>query len=242
MADAVYEQLGDRCYTARDHPVALLRAKYRLCLPWIHGELQDQFGVGALTILDVACGAGLLANSLAALGHRVSGIDRSLDSLEVAQRHDPTHSVAYRRMDAGQLLFPDERFDVVCVMDLLERLEQPDAVLAEAVRVLKPGGCLFFHTFNRTPRAWLLASKGIGWSVMNTPVNLHLHRLFLTPEELRSRFVRHGLEVSVLRGVQPKFLSWPFLRLLFTGRVSDMLAFEFTDADDLAYVGWARKA
>jgi 2-polyprenyl-6-hydroxyphenyl methylase/3-demethylubiquinone-9 3-methyltransferase len=239
--NTIYDQLGERWYTADDDPVALLRAESRLRSAWVLEELRTQFGQRPLAVLDVACGGGFLANAMAQAGHAVTGIDVSQESLAVARRHDPTGAVAYLHMDARALAFPDGHFEVVCMMDFLEHLEDRDAVLREASRVLKPGGWFFFHTFNRTPLSWLIAIKGVSWAVRNVPSNLHVYHLFLKPAELRSLCDRHHLTVEVIRGVRPRVFTWAFLKLLFTGRVSDQFQFAFTGSQRIGYCGRARK-
>jgi 2-polyprenyl-6-hydroxyphenyl methylase/3-demethylubiquinone-9 3-methyltransferase len=240
--NAFYDELGERWYTARDHPIGLLRAESRLRNGWVLDELKAHFGERSLAILDVACGGGLLANALAQAGHAVTGIDLSQGSLDVARRHDPSASVSYLAQDARMLGFPDGHFDVVCMMDFLEHIEDRDAVIAEAARVLKPGGWLFFHTFNRTPLSWLIGIKGVEWSVKNTPRNLHVYALFLKPSELAELCARHHLAIEETRGVRPRVFTWAFLRLLFTARVSDAFQFEFTRSLRVGYCGRARKA
>jgi 2-polyprenyl-6-hydroxyphenyl methylase/3-demethylubiquinone-9 3-methyltransferase len=240
--NSIYDELGERWYSATDDPVALLRAESRLRTAWVISELSTHFGPHPLAILDVACGGGFLANPLALAGHAVTGIDLSQDSLAVAARHDGTASVAYLAMDARALSFPDGHFDVVCMMDFLEHLPERDEVIREAARVLKPGGWFFFHTFNRTPLGWLIAIKGVEWFVRNTPQHMHVHELFLKPSELVACCTRHRLVVEVLRGVRPRVFSRAFLGLLFTGRVSDRFEFLFTRSLQIGYCGRARKA
>jgi 2-polyprenyl-6-hydroxyphenyl methylase/3-demethylubiquinone-9 3-methyltransferase len=239
--NAIYDELGDRWYTATDDPVALLRAESRLRTSWVLAELRAHFGEGPLAVLDVACGGGFLANPLAGAGHQVTGIDLSRDSLEVAARHDRTRSVTYLPMDARTLSFPDEQFTAVCMMDFLEHLPERDAVIREAARVLKPGGWFFFHTFNRTALSWLIAIKGVEWFVRHTPKHMHVLHLFLKPAELRDLCTRNHLEVEVIRGVRPRVFNLAFLRLLFTGRVSDQFEFAFTPSQSIGYCGRARK-
>lgn len=239
--NTIYDELGERWYTATDDPVALLRAESRLRTSWVLSELREHFGERTLTVLDVACGGGFLANPLASAGHKVTGIDLSQDSLDVAQRHDLTHSATYLSMDARALAFPDGHFDVVCMMDFLEHLSDRDMVIREASRVLKPGGGFFFHTFNRTPISGLIAIKGVEWFVKNTPKNMHVYDLFLTPSELRALCALHQLDIEVIRGVRPKVFTVAFLKMLFTGRVSDAFKFEFTRSQKIGYCGRARK-
>lgn len=239
--NSLYETLGERWYSATDDPVALLRAESRLRTPWVISELRAHFRARNLSILDVACGGGFLANPLASEGYQVTGIDLSQGSLAVARQHDLSHDVNYLAMDARSLSFPDDHFDVVCMMDFLEHIEDRDAVLREAQRVLKPGGFFFFHTFNRTPLSGLVAIKGVQWFVRNTPRHMHIYALFLKPSELEALCARHQLQIEVLLGVRPRVFTQAFLQLLLTGRVSDSFQFAFTLSKSIGYCGRARK-
>lgn len=236
----LYEELGERWYTAKDDPVGLLRAESRLLADWVLEALAADPGRPA-AVLDVACGGGFLANPLARAGHAVTGIDLSRSSLAVARRHDGTGTVRYLAQDARALGFRDGVFDAVCMMDFLEHVADRDAVLGEAARVLKPGGRLYFHTFNRTPAAWLVAIKGVLWAVKNTPRHLHVYHLFLKPEELEAACARHSLAVEAFRGVRARVWSWAFLKLLVTARVGDDFRFGFTRSLRVGYCGQARK-
>ena len=239
--NSLYEGLGERWYSATDDPVALLRAESRLRTPWVIAQLRAHFKERNLSILDVACGAGFLANPLASEGYQVTGIDLSPGSLEVARQHDLSRGVAYLAMDARHLGFPDAHFDAVCMMDFLEHVLERDAVIAEAARVLRPGGWFFFHTFNRTPISGLVGIKGVEWFVQHTPKHMHVYHLFLKPSELRALCVRHHLEIEVMVGVRPRVFTWAFLQLLITGKVSDRFQFAFTNSKSIGYCGRARK-
>jgi 2-polyprenyl-6-hydroxyphenyl methylase/3-demethylubiquinone-9 3-methyltransferase len=237
----VYAALGDRWYGAEDDPIALLRAESRLRNPWVASEIVGALGERPGQVLDVGCGGGFLSNYLGARGHEVTGLDASADALQVATLHDSGGSVRYQQGDALKLPFRDASFDAVCAMDFLEHVENPDQVVAEAARVLRPSGLFFFHTFNRNLLAWLVIIKGVEWFVRNTPRNLHVLRLFLKPAEVRAACARHGLGAVELRGVRPR-LGLPFWRMLLTRRVPADFAFVFTPSTRLGFSGLARKS
>jgi 2-polyprenyl-6-hydroxyphenyl methylase/3-demethylubiquinone-9 3-methyltransferase len=239
--NGIYDRLGERWYQARNDPVALLRAQMRLLSAWVRGELAVRGGGRPLAVLDVACGAGFLANALAEAGHQVAAIDLARGALEVARRHDATGTVRYLVQDARRLGFAAGSFDAVCMLDFLEHVEDREAVLAEAARVLKPGGLLLVHTFNRTPLAWLVAIQGVRWAVANTPRRLHVYHLFLRPGELEALGRRHGLRAEAFRGVRPRVWSWPFFKLLATARVDDRFRFQFTPSLEVGYCGRLRR-
>ena len=96
----LYSDLNDDCYCTTDYPISFLRAAHNLCDPWVLENLS-----GSRKILDIGCGAGMLANTLAMAGHQVTGIDISSVSLEIAQNHDRTHSVSYSMQMPIRFLF-----------------------------------------------------------------------------------------------------------------------------------------
>jgi len=236
--NAVYDELGDRWYGARDDPIALLRAESRFRNPWVIEHLRAR---GAETVLDVGCGGGFLSNPLAEAGFRVTGVDQSHEALSIARQHDTTSSVRYVRSDAFGLPFADHSFDAVTAMDFLEHVDDPARVIAEAARLLKPGGTFFFYTFNRNPLSHLIVIKGVEWFVRNTPKDLHVIDLFIKPSELRGYLADAGLSVDTLRGTGPRVFSWAFLRLLLTGQVSDDFAFDFAPHTWMSYIGHATR-
>jgi 2-polyprenyl-6-hydroxyphenyl methylase/3-demethylubiquinone-9 3-methyltransferase len=235
-----YDGLGSLWLSGSDHPAALLRAENRLRTPWIAGELAKRFS-HPVALLDIGCGAGFLTNALAKVGHRVFGIDLSANSLKIAKENDVSGAVDYRSASAYSLPFPDQSFDAVCAMDVLEHVENPRQLIAEASRVLKPEGLFFFHTFNRNPLSYLVVIKGVEWFVRNTPPNMHVYPLFIKPAELKSYCSCRGLQVTTLFGCRPKFLSLPFLRMLLTRKVSDAFSFRFSRSLATGYSGIAQK-
>lgn len=231
-----YEELGDKWIEASDHPIALLRAENRIRNPWIAGKLPS-----SAKVLDMGCGAGFLTHDLVKLGHEVAGVDLSEESLKIARHHDPSGSIYYLRADVTAVPWEDCSFDAVCAMDLLEHVENPQAVIQEASRLLKPGGLFFFHTFNRTFLSWLVVIKGVEWCVKNTPQDMHLHRLFIKPEELNQMCKEHKLQIEEIRGLNVKFTSLAFWQMVFSRNVPENLEFEFTDSLKTGYSGFARK-
>jgi 2-polyprenyl-6-hydroxyphenyl methylase/3-demethylubiquinone-9 3-methyltransferase len=236
----IYHEYGERWYTAKDDPVALLRAEARARNRWIICELSRRCS-GNIRILDLGCGAGFLANELARRGYEVTGLDISQSTLEVARNHDSTRAVKYCYGDAYKLEWGSGTFDVVCAMDFLEHVEHPEKVVRETARVLKPGGLFFFYTFNRNFLSWLVVIKGVEWFIRNTPPRMHRLRYFIKPSELRRMCRENGMEVTLCKGLAPKVFQFAFWKTLATGTVDDRFTFDFTRHTMVGYIGLAVK-
>ncbi len=253
--NAFYDSLGDRWYDAYDDPVALLRAEGALKNPWVADRIRTSLAGRPGRILDIGCGAGFLANALAEEGHRVSGIDMSRGSLKVARARAaarPASSstaetsaasgtpAAYRVADAYRLPFRDQTFDAVIALDFLEHVTAPGRVIAEASRVLRPGGLFFFHTFNRNRLAWLVVIKGLEWFVRNTPDHMHVLPLFIKPKELETYCREVGMRQKEITGIRPA-LGPAFWKMLATRRVPRDFKFVLTPSLNISYLGSAQK-
>ena len=242
--NAFYDDLGSRWYEAEDDPVALLRAESNLRGPWVRDVIKRELNRAnsePTDVLDIACGGGFLTNLLAKDNMRVTGIDLSSESLAVAARYDSTKSVRYVKADALAIPFPNASFDVVCAMDFLEHIDRPDLVIAEAARLVRPGGLFFFHTFSKNLLSRLLVIKGVEWFVKNTPPNMHVYDLFIDANEVSRMCAEKGLKVTEVRGVRPVIFQKAMFRLLTTREVSRDFRFKFVTSTIVSYSGYARR-
>jgi 2-polyprenyl-6-hydroxyphenyl methylase/3-demethylubiquinone-9 3-methyltransferase len=155
--------------------------------------------------------------------------------------HDRSKSAEYFRADALALPWGDHSFDAACMMDFLEHVETPEAAIHEAARILKPGGLLFFHTFNRNWLSWLVVIRGVEWFVKNTPSRMHVLRLFVKPAELKDMLRKNDLEVVEVFGSSPRVFSKAFWSMLWRREVPDDFEFRRSRSLLLGYTGCAWK-
>jgi 2-polyprenyl-6-hydroxyphenyl methylase/3-demethylubiquinone-9 3-methyltransferase len=143
-------------------------------------------------VLDVGCGGGLLAESLARSGAVVTGIDLAPAMIEVARLHaqESQLNIDYQVCSAEQFAQRGERpFDVVTCMELIEHVADPAALLQAIARMLRPGGQFFISTINRNLRSFLLAIVGAEYLLKLIPRGTHEYARLLRPSEL-ARFAR----------------------------------------------------
>lgn len=114
-------------------------------------------------VLDVGCGGGILAESMAHRGAEVTGIDMAETPLSVATLHalETGIEMDYRTIPVETLAaeMPGQ-FDVVTCMEMLEHVPDPESVIRACSTLVKPGGHVFFSTLNRNPKSFMLAIVG----------------------------------------------------------------------------------
>jgi len=152
----------------------------------------------------VGCGGGILAESMAARGAEVTGIDMGEAPLEVARLHllESGQEVEYRRIPVEELAAEmPGRFDVVTCMEMLEHVPDPASVIAACATLVKPGGHVFFSTINRNPKSYLFAIVGAEYVLRMLPRGTHDFAKFIRPSEL-SRWTRvAGLDTHDITGM-----------------------------------------
>jgi 2-polyprenyl-6-hydroxyphenyl methylase/3-demethylubiquinone-9 3-methyltransferase len=171
-----------------------------LRLEWINGRAP----LTGKRVLDVGCGGGILAESMARKGADVSGIDLSDKALKVADLHSLESGihVRYEKIAVEELAAREPAsFDVVTCMEMLEHVPDPASIVRACAALAKPGGQLFFSTLNRNSKAYLFAILGAEYLLRMLPRGTHDYAKFITPAEL-SRFIREtGLELDALKGL-----------------------------------------
>lgn len=171
-----------------------------LRLEWINALVP----LAGKRVVDVGCGGGILAESIAKKGATVTGIDLSEKALKVADLHSLESGVQVRyELIAAEDLAAREagQYDVVTCMEMLEHVPDPSAVVKACATLVKPGGHVFFSTLNRNPKSYLFAIIGAEYLLRLLPRGTHDYEKFIKPAEL-SQFARHaGLEVKTIRGM-----------------------------------------
>jgi len=172
-----------------------------LRLAWID-ELASLRGK---TVLDVGCGGGILAESMAARAAHVTGIDLATKPLGVARLHAleaGVHNLDYREIATEALAAESPgAFDVVTCMEMLEHVPDPASVIRACSALVKPGGWVFFSTLNRNAKAYLFAVIGAEYVLGLLPKGTHDYAKFIRPSELARWSRDAGLTAQASRGL-----------------------------------------
>jgi len=172
-----------------------------LRLAWIESIVG---GLAGKRVVDVGCGGGILAESMASRGASVTGVDLSERALGVARLHQLESGVEvdYRLASAEALAQASPgTFDVVTCLEMLEHVPDAGSTVNACATLARPGGHVVFSTINRNPRSYALAIVGAEYILRWLPVGSHRWDKFVTPNELEIAMEQGGLRVTGSQGV-----------------------------------------
>lgn len=178
-----------------------LHAINPLRLDWIE---RLTGGLKGKNVIDIGCGGGILAESMAVSGATVTGIDLADKSLKVARLHGLESGVAvsYQHVSAENMAAEHPgQFDIVTCMEMLEHVPDPGSIIRACATLVKPGGWVFFSTINRNPKSFLFAIIGAEYVLRLLPRGTHSWKSFIRPSELATAARTAGLEPVEMRGM-----------------------------------------
>ena len=227
--------------------------RFRYFLRVFRQSFGEQEELTPPTLLDVGCGGGFLSEEFARAGFVVTGIDPAPETIEVARQHACVSNLTIEyRVGVGEFLpFADASFGCVACCDVLEHVDDPELVVKEIARVLKPGGLFFYDTINRTFISKIALIK-IAQEWRSTAIgepNAHVWSHFVKPGELVALMKQHGLESREMRGISPHanpLIAYLNLRRCVRGRISfrelgQFLRIGESNSLSVSYMGFATR-
>tara|TARA_B100000886_G_scaffold23946_1_gene15299 strand:+ start:41688 stop:42380 length:693 start_codon:yes stop_codon:yes gene_type:complete len=165
--------------------------------------INKKINVSGKSVLDVGCGGGILSESLARKGAKVTGIDLSEGPLKVAQiRNEKVNlDIDYKKISTNQLVDSGEKFDVIACLEMLEHVPDPSEIVSDCEKLLKKNGHIFFSTINRNLKSFVFAILGAEYILNILPQGTHDFEKLIKPSELRNYIDKSGLFFEEIRGM-----------------------------------------
>jgi 2-polyprenyl-6-hydroxyphenyl methylase/3-demethylubiquinone-9 3-methyltransferase len=251
----IYEEFAQTWWDENEflHLLKVMVNPWRV--PYFKDALFKHYGqkLSQVHLLDIGCGGGVLTEEFASLGCNVTGIDISPASIAVAQAHAVLSdlSIHYQVGSGIDLHFEANSFEAVSCCDVLEHIQDWKLVLAEARRVLKPGGLFFFDTINRT-----LKSKAVMIYALQKfpltklmPADTHIWDMFITPDEIKAALREQEMVVQDMKGSRiaknPLTTLWDIQQLkqgkITFAELGQRLKLKLDMDLSLNYLGYAKK-
>ncbi|MCF6283233.1 MAG: bifunctional 2-polyprenyl-6-hydroxyphenol methylase/3-demethylubiquinol 3-O-methyltransferase UbiG [Candidatus Polarisedimenticolaceae bacterium] len=194
-----FEELASRWWDPESefkplHQINPLRLEY----------INKRVALAGKTVLDVGCGGGILAESMAEKGATVTGLDMGEAPLKVAELHllESGLEVDYICRPVEELAEQQPAsFDVVTCMEMLEHVPDPSSVIRACATLVKPGGHVFFSTLNRNPKSYLFAIVGAEYLLKLLPKGTHDFAKFIRPSEMGEWIRQVDLELLDMIGL-----------------------------------------
>lgn len=168
-------------------------------------DIRQREAFAGLSLLDVGCGGGLIAEPMRRLGFEVTAVDASSENIGTARAHAEMTGldIAYRAATVEQLEAEGAGpFDVVLTMEVIEHVADPEAFVRACSRLVKPGGIMIVATLNRTLKGLLLGKVAAEYVLRWVPAGTHDWRQFLKPDEIRTMLSAEPVTVTGPYGLE----------------------------------------
>jgi 2-polyprenyl-6-hydroxyphenyl methylase/3-demethylubiquinone-9 3-methyltransferase len=166
--------------------------------------INDLFPLNEKNILDVGCGGGILAESMARLGGNVTGIDQSEIAIKIAKLHAKENNliIDYKLLNIEDFLKKDSsKFDVITCLEMIEHVPDPASIITSCAKKLKKNGRLYVSTINRNLKAFLFAIVGAEYILNLLPKGTHHYDKFIKPSEVKSWANSLNMNISNITGM-----------------------------------------
>lgn len=168
------------------------------------GYIEQAVNLQDKCVLDLGCGGGLLAESMARHKALVTGLDINASAIEIANLHKEQSGLVIEYVTGnaeGYAVHNKNRFDIITCMELLEHIPDTGSLIAACGEMLKPGGYLFLSTINRSAWSYMSAILATEYLLKLLPRGTHDYSRFIKPSELNKWLTKSGFTLVDLAGI-----------------------------------------
>ena len=168
------------------------------------GYITKLANIKGKKVLDVGCGGGILSESMARTGAKITGIDMGEGPIEVAKLHlyESELDIEYIQIPVEELAVQRAgEYDVVTCMEMLEHVPDPGSIIRACAQLVKPSGDVFFSTINRNPKSYLYSVIGAEYLLKMLPKGTHDYRKMIKPSELTHWMREANLSMDDISGM-----------------------------------------
>lgn len=176
-------------------------------LRFVRDRVAEHYGLNpntrapfaGLSLIDIGCGGGLLAEPMRRMGFEVTALDASSENIGTARAHAEQVGldIRYKASTVEQLVEAGEGpFDVVLTMEVIEHVADPEGFVRTCSQLVKPGGIMIVATLNRTLKGLLLGKFAAEYVLRWVPAGTHNWKQFLKPDEIRDMLTDEPLNVT----------------------------------------------
>jgi len=194
------------------NPIRIEYIKEKCVFHFELNNLKDK-PLSAIKVLDIGCGGGLVSEPMYRLGAEVTGMDASLENINVAKLHAKKNNLKIRYFNSSpEKKNLNEKFDVILCLEIVEHVENLDIFLKASSELLKKNGIIFIATINRTFQSYLKAIVGAEYILKWLPIGTHDWNKFLKPDEIENQLTSLNFNKLSLDGFQYNILTKEWIK------------------------------
>ena len=153
-------------------------------------------------ILDIGCGGGILSEELSKMGAKVTGIDSSKKSINIAKKHAKEQDLEIEYINASILDASNlGDYDCVVCFEMIEHIHDPIKLIEKIGTISQKRSNLFMSTINRNLKSFVFAKIFAEYILNVVPRGTHQYAKFITPYELNNMLEQHGFKINSIEGI-----------------------------------------
>ena len=175
--------------------------------------IQSHLNIKNLNILDIGCGGGILAEELTKNGAKVTGLDASKKTIQVARSHakEKDYDINYLDISLEEHIKKSKtKYDAVVCFELIEHVPNQLKLIKDISSICKKDGKLFMSTINRNIMSFVFAKVMAEYILKIVPEGTHQYKKFIKPSELAKILELAEYSIDDIKGIKLNPIDYKF--------------------------------